>query len=396
MDVTLEGLFKGYVDGEPIVKNVNLTLKSGEFHSLLGSSGCGKTTTLRMVAGLGHPDRGRILVGDRVLFDSDARVAVPPHKRHIGMVFQSYAVWPHMSVFQNVSYPLRVERRPRAEVERLTMRALDLVGLGEFRDRSATKLSGGQQQRVALARAIVHEPSVLLMDEPLSNLDAKLREQMRDELRRLQLELGLTALYVTHDQSEALALSDRISVMRHGEILQIGTPGEIYEKPVNAYVADFIGSVNKFGAVMVSVKGPAQARMEDGSVLTLAETCRPFDAGDRVHVCVRPETVQVHADQPASPVNRFAAEVISSTYGGASIDYRLKVFGTAVRALGPASIRLVAGQRAWVSFPRESTMTFPDDAKGTGSAATQSRRNGCDVAVGADVAASRRGGEPAQ
>src|SRR5919204_3616144 len=233
----VEGLFTEYPNerGQVVkaAQDVTFTVEEGRLFTLLGPSGCGKTTTLRSIAGLERPRAGEISVNDRVVFSSSKGVFVAPNRRGFGMVFQSYAIWPHMTVFENAAFPLEVgeKRRPRAEIRDKVMRVLTAVQLDHLADREATKLSGGQQQRLALARALVMEPQLLLLDEPLSNLDAKLRESMRFELKRMQRELGLTAIYVTHDQSEALALSSRIAVMNAGKIVQIGKPREVYERP---------------------------------------------------------------------------------------------------------------------------------------------------------------------
>jgi ABC-type Fe3+/spermidine/putrescine transport system ATPase subunit len=228
----------------PAVDGVSFRVAPGEQLTLLGPSGCGKTTTLRAIAGLEQPTAGEIRIGGTPVYSSARRINVPAERRGLSMVFQSYAIWPHMSVFENVAYGLRVRNESGDEIARKVDRALDMVQMRELRERSAAALSGGQQQRVALARAFVFSPAVLLFDEPLSNLDAKLRADMRIELRELQHRLGLTSVYVTHDLEEALAMSDRIVVMRNGRIEQIGTPAEIYDLPRNAFVADFIGSAN--------------------------------------------------------------------------------------------------------------------------------------------------------
>ena len=226
------------------VRGVSFTVAAGEHLTLLGPSGCGKTTTLRAIAGLEHPESGEIRIDGSPVFSSSPRVQVPPEKRGLSMVFQSYAIWPHMTVFDNVAYGLRVRKLPAAEIAERVRGALELVQMGELAARSASKLSGGQQQRVALARAFVFSPSVLLFDEPLSNLDAKLRAEMRLEIKELQRRLDITSVYVTHDLEEALAISDRIVVMRDGVIEQMGTPNEIYDLPRNTFVADFVGSAN--------------------------------------------------------------------------------------------------------------------------------------------------------
>lgn len=227
-----------------VLKDVSFRVEPGSVYTLLGPSGCGKTTLLRSVAGLEAPDAGRIEIGDREVFSSEARINLRPNQRRIGMVFQSYAIWPHMTVGQNVSYPLEGGSIPRSEISQRVIAALELVGLQGLQDRPAPNLSGGQQQRVAFARALVNNPDVLLLDEPLSNLDAKLREQMRDEIIRLQTALGLTVLYVTHDQEEALSLSQRIALMRAGEIIEEGDPASLYERPVHPFTATFLGTSN--------------------------------------------------------------------------------------------------------------------------------------------------------
>ncbi|WP_089942052.1 ABC transporter ATP-binding protein, partial [Candidatus Entotheonella palauensis] len=238
--VEVRGLTKHF-GSEVAVAGIDLSAPEGHFVTLLGPSGCGKTTTLRCLAGLERPDAGEIYIGDQCVAAPRQNIWVPPEKRNIGMVFQSYAVWPHLTVFDNIAYGLRVRGIGRSEIAKRTQETLDLVGLSGFADRYATQLSGGQQQRVSLARALAYNPSVILFDEPLSNLDAKLREHMRLELTRLQQRLGITAVYVTHDQSEALVMSDTIIVMNHGRILQQGAPEAIYAEPASRFVADFVG-----------------------------------------------------------------------------------------------------------------------------------------------------------
>ncbi|HEV7658096.1 MAG TPA: ABC transporter ATP-binding protein, partial [Mycobacteriales bacterium] len=256
------------------VDDVSFTVEDGEMFTLLGPSGCGKTTTLRSVAGLEKPDAGRIAVDERVLFARDPAGGAPPvdvavNRRGLGMVFQSYAIWPHMTVFDNVAFPLQVRHRgvrttPKAEIAERVERVLEVMQLGEYVGRRAITLSGGQQQRLALARALVTRPPLLLLDEPLSNLDAKLRESLRFELKRLQRELGVTSVYVTHDQTEALALSSKIAVMRDGKVQQIGRPRDVYERPESRFVAEFIGSSNFLPGTVVSA-GAGELTVQTGS-----------------------------------------------------------------------------------------------------------------------------------
>src|SRR6478609_5729024 len=245
MKISIQNLQLKYGDFVAI-ENLNLDIGDGEALVLLGQSGCGKTSTMRCLAGLEEPSSGRIIIDDVVVFDSEKGINLPPNKRNVGMVFQSYAVWPHMTVAQNVAYSLKQKKLSKNEIDERVMEALTLVGLEPYADRGASLLSGGQMQRVALARSLVMRPSVLLLDEPLSNLDARLRDRLRIELRALQQKLNLTSVYVTHDQGEALALADRIALMQNGRLAQVGSPGEIYENPASASIADFLGVTNIF------------------------------------------------------------------------------------------------------------------------------------------------------
>src|SRR5438874_6525571 len=245
------------------VDDVSFKVEQGEVVTLLGPSGCGKTTTLRMVAGFEKPDAGEVEIAGRVVVATNRRINVPPERRDIGMVFQSYAIWPHMTVFENVAFPLSVRRANRQEIKRRVEETLELVGLANFSDRPAILLSGGQQQRVSLARALVYSPSILLLDEPLSNLDAKLRNQMRVELKSLQERVSVSVLFVTHDQIEAMSLSTKLAVMNQGKIEQLGTPQEVYEQPATPFVEDFIGRVLRFSGTVVEQTG-------DGPVVELA------------------------------------------------------------------------------------------------------------------------------
>jgi len=276
------------------VDSVNLAVEHGEFVTLLGPSGCGKTTTLRMVAGLEQNDTGSITIGGRVVSDAAASLFVPPDQRKLGMVFQSYAIWPHMTVFDNVAYPLSVRHVAKAEIKTKVMTALKLVEMEAYAERPAPALSGGQQQRVAIARALVFEPEVLLLDEPLSNLDARLRAQMGDEFRALQRRLKITTLYVTHDQEEAMALSDRVVVMDKGKALQVGAPEDVYRRPASRTVAAFFGTPNFIEARVTACRGNGRDHLLTIEGAGTQGDCRAGDAyrpGDSVLVMIRPEDV---------------------------------------------------------------------------------------------------------
>ena len=300
------------------VDRVSLVVPDGQLVILLGPSGCGKTTTLRMIAGLEQNDAGRITIGERVVSDAARGLFVAPERREIGMVFQSYAIWPHMTVFDNVAYPLEVRRRPGAEFRERVAGALRLMEMEALAGRPATALSGGQQQRVAIARALVFEPRVLLMDEPLSNLDAKLREQMRVELRALQQKLGITTVYVTHDQDEAMVLADEIAVMHEGRLLQIAAPESIYTRPATRAIAAFFGTPNLLDAKVREVRREAAgslARVEGDGWEGWCAAPGDLRAGDTVTVIVRPEAIQIGAAKaagPASPASRGPASCTSA------------------------------------------------------------------------------------
>jgi iron(III) transport system ATP-binding protein len=288
--IAIKGLTKRFsagADAPAAVSNLELDIKDNQFVTLLGPSGCGKTTTLRMIAGYIVPDTGTIHINGRLL--SAPGSVVPPDQRGMGMVFQNYAVWPHKTVYENVVFGLKVRKTPSAEAKKRVADALALVNLTGLEQRYPNELSGGQQQRVALARSLVVEPEILLLDEPLSNLDAKLREQMRVELKRLQRRTGITFVYVTHDQAEALALSDQIAVIHGGRLQQYGTPQEVYAKPANRVVADFMGLVN---LVPAKVTGPGTIAVAGGLALTVALAT---GTGDNVEVAIRPENVRLGA-----------------------------------------------------------------------------------------------------
>ncbi|MBP5322131.1 MAG: ABC transporter ATP-binding protein [Kiritimatiellae bacterium] len=291
------------------LKDVSLTVQPGELFFLLGPSGCGKTTLLRSIAGFYTPDAGRILIGERDV------TQLPPHRRDTGMMFQSYALWPHLTLAENVAFGLEMRKIPKAEMERRVMEALDRVHLADRAKSRPNQLSGGQQQRVALARALVIEPQCLLLDEPLSNLDAKLRLEMRMDIRRVCKQAGLTAIYVTHDQKEALSIADRLAVMRAGVLEQIGTPAEVYRHPVNTFVAGFIGEGNFIPAVVREVNDRAIVTATPFGPLTATRFPADVKAGGTVTLCIRPETVRLDPPPSACP-NRLACLTKSQVYLG--------------------------------------------------------------------------------
>jgi len=346
------------------VNDVTFTVSEGEFYTLLGPSGCGKSTTMRCIAGLERPTSGRLNLNG-VLVASDA-VFVPANRRDIGMVFQSYAVWPHMSVFENVAFPLRAGRR-RARGRELRTKvenALELVGLGDLSARGATQLSGGQQQRLALARAIVAEPQVLILDEPLSNLDAKLRERMRSEVRLLQRRLGITTVFVTHDQTEALSMSDRVAVMNHGRIVQEGTPREIYFGSTEPFVASFIGSTNLFEGTVADSEERAKhkwASVMSPIGLVQCATRHSVGEGARVLVAIRPDDVKLHVGHGRTTIrhqNVFPGVVEVDLFGGTHTDYSIRVADAlTLRVALPSAddtTRLERGAHVAVELPPDS------------------------------------------
>jgi len=357
--VKLAQLSKRFGD-ELAVREVNLAVARGEFVTLLGPSGCGKTTTLRCIAGLERPDAGEISIDGQVVTAPERGIHFNPEDRNIGMVFQSYAVWPHMTVFDNVAYGLRVRHADGAEMTARTKKALELVGLGHLADRYATKLSGGQRQRVALARAIAYEPKVILFDEPLSNLDAKLREQMRIELVRLQHEVGITSIYVTHDQAEALVMSDRVVVMNKGVIQQVGDPETIYARPANAFVANFIGVANLLEGKLVNRNGDIselEIPLGDGLAPLHLKAAGGEGAsrGQKIILSMRPEDISLHLQRPegGSNVNLMEAEVIDTVYLGNFLDCRVRLGMHEVGIQIDHFERLAPGQKVFLTLRPE-------------------------------------------
>lgn len=340
--------------GHQAVNNISFTIESHEFFSLIGPSGCGKTTTLRCVAGLETAQAGVIKLGDNCLLDTHTNHELPTNKRPIGMVFQSYAVWPHMTVFENIAYPLKIKGERKATYEPSVMRLLALLGMESLASRMPSELSGGQQQRVALGRALATKPDLLLLDEPLSNLDAKLRESMRAELKQIQRETGLPILYVTHDQEEALALSDRIAVMYQGKIHQLATPDEVYHRPATRFVLEFIGHINYLPAKVIE-RGDAQTAVSCGEAneasFTLQTTLKTPETHRTAQIAFRPEQVQLIAD----PVKHQADDLIKGhiviqSFLGHSISYQVRIGDHQITALCDTSLRFNEGQTVWVKL----------------------------------------------
>ncbi|MCR8644003.1 ABC transporter ATP-binding protein [Paenibacillus sp. N1-5-1-14] len=331
ISVTLDHVGKQFGSAKG-VEDVHIEVKPGEFFTFLGPSGCGKTTTLRMIAGFYYPSSGRILFGDQNVTN------LPPNKRNTGMVFQNYALFPHMTVYENVAFGLQVRRQSKPEIAQKVERALKQVHLDGYGTRRIDQLSGGQQQRVALARALVIEPQILLLDEPLSNLDAKLREETRLEIKRLQMELGITTIYVTHDQAEAMSMSDRIMVMQGGVVQQIGSPQDIYNRPVNRFVASFIGETNLWEGIVERVEGnEAYVRISPDLVLCglvhQASNDQVLKVGVSVTLSIRPESVTEHKAGETGQGNIVTGKVIISEFTGVSVNYITQVGDASLKAM---------------------------------------------------------------
>ena len=351
-EITVSDVSKTF-GSEQALRDVTFTVYDGEFLTLLGPSGCGKTTTLMSIAGFLHPDTGRIACGERTFFDRAAGVHVATEDRNIGIVFQSYAVWPHMTVAQNVAFPLKVRKAGKKAATQRTDDMLHLVEMAAYADRYPHELSGGQQQRVALARALVYQPSVLLLDEPFSNLDAKLRERARTWVKHLQATLGLTTVFVTHDQDEALSMSDRVLVMNHGVILQAGSPEEVYQKPANSFVAEFLGGCNILtGQVTAQARQGSAAVIAiepSGALLVLDEP--GLKMGHQVQLALRPESISLTDDPDVSIENSMVADVLARSFLGDHYIYELDAGGIPLTA---------TDTRAWAS--PKLTARIPPDA----------------------------------
>ena len=367
--VSLKGLWKTYPgNANPAVQDLSVDIHDGEILTLLGPSGCGKTTTLRMVAGLETPDAGDIFFGEEAVVVTSRRINLPPNKRNVGMVFQSYAIWPHMTVAENVAFPLKARRFPKGEIKERVLRALDLVGLSGFEDRPGPLLSGGQQQRVAFARALVTEPRVLLLDEPFSNLDAKLREQMRISVKLLQKRLSIAMLFVTHDQIEALSLSNRIALMNFGVVQQQGDPRLLYEAPINEFVRDFVGRTLLF-------KGKVQTANPSGQMaigLTGARDCVVFGrsynpggvkAGESVYIGVRPEDVEITAALGGEvPSGMIGGRVEAALFVGERIEYQVEVDGQGMIFIyGERHEPIEEGGKVWLKLRADGHSAWASD-----------------------------------
>ncbi|WP_425106845.1 ABC transporter ATP-binding protein [Ancylobacter sp.] len=349
LDLHIEGVNLSYGSNH-VLKNVNLDIKPGEFFAFLGPSGCGKTTLLRLIAGFNTADTGRVVVGGRDIS------TLPPWKRDVGLVFQSYALWPHMTVAKNVAFGLEERGVPRAEIQRRVAAALDIVGLAHLAERRPSQLSGGQQQRVALARTVVIEPKVLLLDEPLSNLDAKMRVQVRRELRDLQQRLGLTTIFVTHDQEEANTVCDRIAVMNEGVVQQVGTPVELYERPANLFVATFLGTANVLEGKVVGTGAARQFETLGGLRLPIAAEAEvPADA----RLVFRPQVARLATEKPAGAC-AFEGAITRREFLGSVIRFGIEVGGQEITVDEVFQPGLRApyeiGDRVWVDIPVASAL----------------------------------------
>jgi len=342
--IEIQNLFKRFKK-VVAVNHIKLEVNEGELLTLLGPSGCGKTTILRCIAGLETPEEGDIIIDGKPML---SKGFVQPSKRGIGMVFQNYAVWPHMKVYNNIIYGLKIERMPKRDIQKKAQQILELVGLDGLEERYPAQLSGGQQQRVALARALVSNPKVLLLDEPLSNLDAKLREELRFEIKSLVRRMGITSVYVTHDQAEAMVISDRIAVMDSGNVVQIGTPEEIYEKPANKFVADFIGTMNFMSGEVVQVVQDTDSvyvRTEfSEKMLCKTSSITAITPGGKVYASIRPEDVEIITEPPQDMENLFKGTIAHKAYLGNFLFFFVNVNGNMIRVQVPHYLPQKEGQ----------------------------------------------------
>ena len=354
--IEIQNLFKRFKD-VVAVNRIQLDIDKGEMLTLLGPSGCGKTTTLRCIAGLEKPEEGDIIIDGKPMLSQGF---IPASKRGIGMVFQNYAVWPHMKVFSNIVYGLKLQKIAKKQMRQQAQQVLELVGLAGLEDRYPAQLSGGQQQRVALARALVTNPKVLLLDEPLSNLDAKLREELRFEIKSLVRRMGITAVYVTHDQAEAMVISDRIAVMDSGNVVQIGNPQEIYQKPANRFVADFIGTMNFMSGEIIDIMEGRNAvavktEFSDKMVCTTSDSAAATP-GASVYASIRPEDVDVLIEPPQAADNVFKGKIVHKAYLGNFLFYFVSVNDTMIRVQAPHHLPQDEGQEIYLFFDPQKCM----------------------------------------
>ncbi|PIV21155.1 MAG: polyamine ABC transporter ATP-binding protein [Deltaproteobacteria bacterium CG03_land_8_20_14_0_80_45_14] len=357
--IKIENLFKKF-GNVAAVNHVWLEVKQGEILTLLGPSGCGKTTTLRCIAGLEKPDEGDVIIDGKSMFSQGF---VPPSKREIGMVFQNYAVWPHMRVFDNVAYGLKIQKLPKKVIKKKVAETLESLGLTGLEGRFPGQLSGGQQQRVALARALVGNPKVLLLDEPLSNLDAKLREKMRFEIKSLVRRMGITSVYVTHDQAEAMVISDRVSVMNTGNIVQVGTPEEIYKKPATRFVADFIGTTNFITGEILEVlkeRGLLYVHTEFGQKM-LCKIPDPAMAStnNKVNISIRPEDIEIFTEPREGRDNLFKATIMHRAYLGNFLYLFVNIDSTMIRVQAPYDLMQKEGEELFLFLNPEKCVLLP-------------------------------------
>ena len=343
------------------VDDLNLELRNGEVMALLGPSGCGKTTTLRMVAGLERPTEGVVRFGGQVFVSMADGIELPPEKRHVGMVFQSYALWPHMTVAENVSYPLKLRRISKAEIQKRTQSVLELINLAHLKDTTIPRLSGGQQQRVALARALVYEPSLMLFDEPFSNLDTQLRGQMRLELKKLRRKIAMTGLFVTHDQIEALSIADRVAIMNCGRVEQVGTPQEVYNTPKTRFVRDFLGRSVTFNGRVEQAGASVTVRLSNASVLTVANGSRygSLGGGDYVELSIRPERITVSDEREGGSPNAVEAIVENLLFTGDRFETQMSVGDDSILCDLPPNRVWSEGQSVRLNLPPDALSLWP-------------------------------------
>jgi iron(III) transport system ATP-binding protein len=363
--IEIKSLIKIYADGRnagvKAVDEISFNVEEGRFYTLLGPSGCGKTTTLRCIAGLEKADQGEIVVAGEKVYSAASGTFVPAYRRPIGMVFQSYAIWPHMTVFENVAFPLRVGKQKvnNEQIRKKVKHAVEQVELAGYEDRMATQLSGGQQQRLALARALVREPKVLLLDEPLSNLDAKLRERMRIELRELQRRLRITTLYVTHDQIEALSMSNVIAVMNSGVIVQEGAPRDIYLQPNSQFVANFIGSTNQLNGQVARVGEDGTGRVKTNAGEIICGLLSGLKDGSEVVVVVRPESLVLHLKRPMQSENIVEGKIGAAMFLGEYVECTVEVGDNVLQTHQPHTLQVRRGDPVWVELPASECMALP-------------------------------------